>query len=188
MCGKSFFVYPSRLEKGQVKYCGQACYHSKDIQDHETVKSCLFCGKKYITNEGRLHNARRKYCSLKCAVKADSIRKVGEKASESKKQKISFAMRGKKHPRWKGGHTTNHGYSLIKRPEHMRADERGYVFEHVLIAEKKTGRPLSDYEVAHHADLDKTNNAPENIVVMGKAEHMRYHQNLNRLFEHWVGA
>jgi hypothetical protein len=145
------------------------------------IFTCKACGKQFKKGPARLGAG---FCSPKCGHE----QKRGKGHSEEWMRKMGLFTRGENHPRWKGGCTTCCGYRLIKSPRHARADKGGYVFEHVLVAEKKVGRSLLSYEVAHHVDLDKTNNAPENIIVMGKGKHMRYHQNLNRLFEHWVGA
>ena len=47
---------------------------------------------------------------------------------------------------------------------------------HVLLAEQLLGRPLKENEVVHHIDGDKTNNDPENLRVMDRAEHTRLHK------------
>ena len=68
--------------------------------------------------------------------------------------------------KWKGGRTiSSHGYVLIRLPEHPKAFATGYVYEHMLVAEKKLGRPLKKGELIHHIDSNRQNNAPENIVV-----------------------
>lgn len=68
------------------------------------------------------------------------------------------------------------GYRLIYMPEHPRAKTNGYVMEHVLIMEKILGRPLTDQEVVHHIDGDKTNNSPDNLMVFANSgEHTKYH-------------
>lgn len=57
----------------------------------------------------------------------------------------------------------------------------GYVYEHVIVAEKKIGRPLRPGEVVHHIDGDKRNNAPSNLEVLAsQAEHARLHASARR--------
>lgn len=41
----------------------------------------------------------------------------------------------------------------------------GYVYEHILVAEKKLGRQLAPGEVVHHIDEDRMNNHPDNLKV-----------------------
>ena len=57
---------------------------------------------------------------------------------------------------------------------------RGYVkrdgrHEHRAVAEKTLGRALGFADVVHHIDGDKHNNAPENLTVLTRAQHMREH-------------
>lgn len=83
-----------------------------------------------------------------------------------------------RNPNWKGGRTVaEHGYVLIKRPGHPRADVRGYVYEHILVAEEKIGRPLAPGEEVHHDDLNRSNNHPSNLIVKSsRAEHFVHHR------------
>lgn len=68
------------------------------------------------------------------------------------------------------------GYKKILLPTHPRSDGKGYVFEHIIIAEAMIGRPITREEEIHHKDFNRQNNAPENLVVCAShAEHMRYH-------------
>ena len=89
-----------------------------------------------------------------------------------------------------GVRVTRGRYSYGSVPGHpfSPASKPGKVQLNRLAAEETVGRYLLPNEVAHHIDLDTRNNEPSNIVVMGRGEHTRYHQNLNSLFEHWLGA
>ncbi len=87
-------------------------------------------------------------------------------------------------PNWRGGKTkTAHGYILIRvGVGHPMADVRGYAYEHRLVAEKKLGRALKSNEKVHHIDENKTNNDPDNILVVnGNANHYVYHRKTNHL-------
>lgn len=87
------------------------------------------------------------------------------------------ASRRNRHYNWKGGRFVGQkGYVYILMPEHPRARMGGYVCEHILVAEKKLGRPLRPDEITHHLNEDKTDNRPENIEVMTRAEHVRLHK------------
>jgi len=50
-------------------------------------------------------------------------------------------------------------------PTHHRANKAGYVFEHILVAEEKYGRPIVNGEIIHHLDHNKKNNDPDNLVI-----------------------
>lgn len=56
-------------------------------------------------------------------------------------------------------------------------DNRPFVREHVIIAEKKLGRRLNRSEVVHHIDGNKENNNPDNLMVFAtKADHSAFHK------------
>lgn len=57
------------------------------------------------------------------------------------------------------------------------ATKKGYVAEHMLVAEKTIGRFLRDDEVVHHINENKLDNTPENLLVLTQSEHIRLHAN-----------
>ncbi len=69
------------------------------------------------------------------------------------------------------------GRRCIYRPEHPRAHSNGYVYESILVAERKIGRVLVGGEVVHHIDGDVMNNDPANLQVLpSQREHIRLHR------------
>lgn len=67
------------------------------------------------------------------------------------------------------------GYKVVYTPGHIRADQRGYVREHLLIMEKKIGRPVEKTESVHHIDGDKLNNSPDNLELFkSHSDHLRH--------------
>lgn len=72
------------------------------------------------------------------------------------------------------------GYRLIYNPSHSKAMSdkcgyKGYVYEHVLVAEEFIGRELLPNEVVHHLDGDKSNNRIENLLVLDRGQHTKLH-------------
>lgn len=67
------------------------------------------------------------------------------------------------------------GYKKVYKPEHPKASERGFVSEHLIVAEKKMKRPLGSDEVVHHKDGDKFNNRRRNLEVLTRSEHYKKH-------------
>ena len=68
------------------------------------------------------------------------------------------------------------GYKMLYIPEHHRADSTGCVYEHIVVAEQKLGRELKNEEVVHHIDENRSNNAPENLMIFANtSEHSAYH-------------
>jgi len=76
------------------------------------------------------------------------------------------------------------GYVLILVPGHHRVDCDGRVREHILVAEKTLGRNLKEPECIHHADENKENNSPNNLVICpDQAYHMLLHQRIRAFKE-----
>jgi hypothetical protein len=67
-------------------------------------------------------------------------------------------------------------YPAYYFPEHNRALDNGYVYEHYLVAEKILNRPLKPKEVVHHKDKNKRNNNENNIMIFRTTgDHSRFH-------------
>lgn len=68
------------------------------------------------------------------------------------------------------------GYKVVYMPDHPHSRANGYVYEHILNAEKKIGCSLADNEVVHHIDGNKLNNSPDNLMVFSsQSEHDKWH-------------
>lgn len=67
------------------------------------------------------------------------------------------------------------GYVLIRCPEHPRARTNGYVCEHIIVLEEKLGRSLTEDEECDHINQIRTDNRPENLRVLTKAQHRKRH-------------
>lgn len=71
------------------------------------------------------------------------------------------------------------GYTLVYLPDHPRCMTSknwfGYVYEHIVLAEKLIGRSLRADEHVHHLDLDRSNNRPENLLVLEGSQHTKLH-------------
>jgi len=82
---------------------------------------------------------------------------------------------GPLNPRWSGGRFYDKkGYVLVYSPNHPRAHNK-HVLEHILIAERMLNRSLMSNEIVHHVNGIKSDNRPENLHIMDRAEHTKYH-------------
>ena len=73
----------------------------------------------------------------------------------------------------------NIGYVMVWKPDHHRAETAGayagYVYEHVIVAERVIGRKLRLSEQVHHLDFNKVNNSPANLLVVHDSQHAKLH-------------
>lgn len=84
-----------------------------------------------------------------------------------------------KSPSWKGGRITSKrdGYILVYAPNHPFAKSGGggnkgrYILEHRLVMEKILGRYLTPDEDVNHINGNKSDNRPENLVVVRHYAH-----------------
>lgn len=125
-CGEEFSFPPSQ---GNAKYCSKECWNHRNPP--KPIK-CMQCGEIFIDYV----TAKRVFCSSKCYAEFNSINKTMENSNS-----------------WKGGISTHSsGYALVKKPDHPRASSNGYVYAHILIAEKALCKPLPQNAVVHHVD------------------------------------
>lgn len=76
---------------------------------------------------------------------------------------------------WKGGRRLAQGYIYLLQKEHPRANNRGYVLEHILVLEQKLGHPLKANEIGHHLNGIRSDNRPENLIALPKKGEGRHH-------------
>ncbi len=83
-------------------------------------------------------------------------------------------LKGSNHPNWNGGRTIHgKGYIMILSPNHPRANNKGYVMEAILIAEKALGKYLPLGAVVHH--VNSTTNSGPLVVCQNKSYHTILH-------------
>ena len=74
-------------------------------------------------------------------------------------------MVGENHGSWNGGKIVKSGYPATYNPEHPRAMKIGYVYDHLLVAEKILGRTPRRNEPIHHIDFDRKNSNEDNLLI-----------------------
>lgn len=56
-------------------------------------------------------------------------------------------------------------YVRVLCPDHPKANSKGYVYEHVLVAERALGRYMPDGAEVHHCNERKADNRGVNLVI-----------------------
>ena len=79
---------------------------------------------------------------------------------------IAQNHRGERSWHWKGGFTTQDGYSFNR--------VKGQ-YQHRAIMERHLSKKLGRDEVVHHKDFNRMNNDLGNLMIMTRSEHMRKH-------------
>jgi|JI10StandDraft_1071094.scaffolds.fasta_scaffold375182_3 hypothetical protein len=121
-----------------------------------TEYTCFTCQKQYRRESWKVRGAHT-FCSNSCRGVWTSTQ-TGANAA-----------------RWAGGVKQDRGRTLIYKPDHHRANAKGYVYRYWVVAEEKIGRELRPNEVVHHIDRDRGNDNPDNLEVMTRGEHTLLH-------------
>ena len=136
--------------------------------------------KRYINSRKDLPSEmpfRVAFGSWGKALKMAGIEPVKPYPSKKCLENSIKAHKGKKGFNNKGGRRVNkQGYIEIWKPEHPNANNKGYILEHRLVMSEHLKRPLLDNEDVHHKDRNKANNDINNLELMTKSEHSRYHE------------
>jgi len=132
------------------------------------------------------------YCQCGCGEKTAVATKNHTKRGYVKGEPVTFVKghffrgkTGKDTARWNGGRKVKKreytSYVKIYMPEHSRADGKGYVSEHILIAEKALGFSIGKKAVIHHRDSNGLNNELSNLMVFkNQSEHMKFHRHIKK--------
>ena len=76
------------------------------------------------------------------------------------------------------------GYRLVYEPNHPKAMKSknwlGYVYEHIIIAEEGLNRSISKTEIVHHLNGDRSDNYPDNLIVIEESQHRKIHAWIER--------
>lgn len=113
-------------------------------------------------------------CACGCGERAQLAPRTNREAGMVKGEPMRYAKGHRRRAMARRAHSD--GYVLVHSPGHPRG-HNGYVYEHILVAEKALGRMLSARAQVHHVDHDRKNNAGGNLVI---CEDRSYHALLHR--------
>jgi len=84
---------------------------------------------------------------------------------------------------WAGGTIVDKkGYVFILNRNHPHANSRGYVAEHILVAEQEVESILPKGTIIHHKNENPHDNSPENLVICkDRAHHLLLHKKAKAL-------
>lgn len=123
---------------------------------------CPTCGKEHLQDQANARKGYRSFCCHSCRVAFREEETAGRKMLKKRRHGA-------------GSHV------LVKNKTHPRSNRHGYVYEHILVAEKKVGRNIQPNERVHHINCVKDDNRPENLFVCADdREHFLIHGTLNR--------
>jgi len=191
-CGTEFDRCRSQVRNADA-CCSKSC--SKEMRRKKSIakrtKGCETCGEIFV---GQSTSSR--FCSNKCS-KVESAKIQKEKSWEKYKQECEECGIEFLPPRQAEGarfcsytcsglsrrnkRIYRNGYYMIHADNHPNATAQGYVLEHRSVMEASIGRNLSNEEVVHHINLDKSDNRIKNLMIMSDSEHKSYHANLTHM-------
>lgn len=163
VCGTAVYADRGQRAKGQGLYCSRACAIVAQTKD-PVVKACPRCGTEMRLKPSQ---AGRVYCSRACQTAARMT-----SATERTHNGRPVRQDAK-------------GYILLWEPDHPNTSQKGWQFEHRLVAERVLGRHLTRDEAVHHLNGVKDQNDPANLSVMDGKEHAAlsandYRDSINR--------
>lgn len=146
-----------------------------DLQPGST--QCVHCSKE--------KGGRKFYCSRPCYHAAMRLRTpTKERPCEHCGNMMTLRLWGTKRfcsrlcvNTSRPGRISQRGYVKIAVPDHPRGKTGGYVYEHILIAEKALGYYLELPHIVHHHDEIGWHNENTNLVI---CEDIAYHKLLHQ--------
>ena len=152
-CGKPIYVVESA--RRPRRFCDRAC---KDAfwGRNGVTRTCETCGGEFRMSPSQVkHRSGGRFCSNTCEGDFRIARPLDRKHNG------------------RCARLDPNGYVYVYEPDHPKAINGGWVYEHRLVVERRIGRYLETAEHVHHVNGVKDDNRDENLLVMGQNDHAR---------------
>lgn len=152
---------------------------------------CVVCGKKLHRKPSYINKTKNITCSYECCYKL-------KKQTMAGKNNHQYGLVGELNSSYKNGEfISNLGYKKIYAPKHPLS-KNNYILEHRLVSESylldsinsveyNNLRCLSPEFVVHHLDFDRLNNDINNLAIMKKNDHIKFHNYLREIIRNKKG-
>lgn len=186
-CGKEKEAkYKSHIKR----FCSHKCAneHRWSLEEKQEIeKECCVCGRLFQIKkwDNRLKSGKEvKYCSHECAgiaIRTGTIIQCKQCGKEFYTTRNEFCS----HECANEYRSANAAKKVYEengyKVHHIRGyNKRGNAKEHRLIMEAHLNRKLGPDEVVHHINGDKLDNRLENLKVMTRSEHSRFHREMEK--------
>lgn len=150
-----------KIDCGNGKFREPYIYKGKQHNRYWVETNCANCNIQFLTDLPNFKKYTNSFCCSDC--NSEYTNKIND-GNKIKKKRES------------GGY-----HVLVKCRNHHRANNHGYVYEHILVAEKKINRKILRGEVVHHINCVKNDNDSKNLYVCkNSTEHFLIHGSLNK--------
>lgn len=153
-CGKGVYRSEGEVTK---RFCSVRC-KNEHMARNQIVSTCQVCGSEFRRSPSVANYTKLLYCSKPCEGRG-RMRRALDREHNGRPALLDIK-----------------GYVRIFEPDHPNAMNGGWMFEHRWVMEQQLGRHLTQSEHVHHVNGVKDDNRPENLEVLGHAEHSRLTQ------------
>lgn len=151
-CGAEVYRPESGIPKSGQVFCSVGCHNAYQGRNaHE--RQCEVCGGTFRLATSALRYQPGRFCSKECEGRS-RMKRVQDREHNGRPAVED-----------------NHGYIRIYQPDHPKAMNGGWMFEHRWLVEQQLGRFLSSDEHVHHVNGMKNDNRLENLQLLSAQEH-----------------